>query len=105
LEDLYNLHESFKNTTTEKKNSAADARAHDRAEGDAICDASPGLFVALRDGGTSKEEEQQNKENNNPPETPGDGTSKKKKQSSCQFWFCWMPQRWRRQLPDCQIYF
>jgi hypothetical protein len=74
-------------------------------QGDAIRDASLRLFVASRDEGTSKEEEQQDKENNNPPETLAAGTSNKKKQSSCQFWFCWTPQRWRRQLPDCRINF
>jgi hypothetical protein len=57
LEDLYHLHESFKNTTNEKKTSAADARARDRAEGDAIRDASLGLFVAARDGGSSEDDQ------------------------------------------------
>jgi hypothetical protein len=77
LEDLYDLHESFKNTTTEKKASAADARARDRAEGDAIRDASLGLFVDLRDEGGSEEDEENNKENDN-PETPAAAASKKK---------------------------
>jgi hypothetical protein len=77
LEDLYDLHESFKNTTTEKKTSAADARARDRAEGDAIRDASLGLFVSSRNGGTSDEEEQQDKENDN-PENPAAAASQKK---------------------------
>jgi hypothetical protein len=45
LEDLYDLHDSFKNMTTEKKASAANARARDRAEGDAIRDASLGSLV------------------------------------------------------------
>jgi hypothetical protein len=53
LEDLYNLHESFKNRTNKKKTSAADARARDHAEGDAIHEASLGMFVAACDGGSS----------------------------------------------------
>jgi hypothetical protein len=69
---------SDKTQQPEKKTSAADARARNHAKGDAICDASLGLFVALRDGGTSEEEEQQYKENNNPPETPAAGALKKK---------------------------
>jgi hypothetical protein len=68
LEDLYNLHKSFKNTTNEKKTSAADARARDHAEGDAIRDASLGLFVTACDGGSSKDDDIE-KENDN-PETP-----------------------------------
>jgi hypothetical protein len=76
LEDLYDLHESFKNTTNEKKTSAADARARDRAEGDAIRDASLGLFVAASDGGTSEDDDE--KENDN-PETPAAAALKKKK--------------------------
>jgi hypothetical protein len=64
LEDLYDLHESFKNATTEKKASTADARARDRAQGDAIRDVSLGLFVAARDGGTSEEDDENEKENN-----------------------------------------
>jgi hypothetical protein len=103
LEDLYDLHDSFKNTTTEKKASAADARARDRAKGDAIRDASLGLFVSSRDGGTSDEEEQQDKENNN-PETPA-AVASKKKQSSCQFWFFWTIQRWRSGLSDDAVCF
>jgi hypothetical protein len=104
LEDLYDLHESFKNTTTEKKTSAADARARDRAEGDAIRDASLGLFVSSRNGGTSDEEEQQDKENDN-PENPAAAASQKKK-SSCQFWFFfWTIQRWRSGLSDDAVCF
>jgi hypothetical protein len=50
LEDLYDLHESFNNVTTGKKSSAADARMLERAEqGDAIQDASLGLYVALHE--------------------------------------------------------
>jgi hypothetical protein len=75
LEDLYDLHESFKNMTNKKKTSAADAWAHDRAEGDAIRDASLGLFVAARDGGTSEDDDE--KENDN-PETPATAALKKK---------------------------
>jgi hypothetical protein len=39
LEDLYDLHESFKNMTTKKRTAAADTRMRERAEGDAIRDA------------------------------------------------------------------
>jgi hypothetical protein len=72
LEDLYDLHESFKNTTNEKKNFCrrCPGRACDRAEGDAIREASLGLFVAACDGGIEKE--------NNNPETPAAAASTKK---------------------------
>jgi hypothetical protein len=66
-------------TRQPKKNaSAADAWARDHAEGDAIRDASLGLFVASRDGGGSKEDDEENKENDN-PETPAAAASTKKK--------------------------
>jgi hypothetical protein len=62
LEDLYNLHESFKNALTEKQAAAANARACDRAEGDAIRDASLGLYVTTGEG----EDDDDKKENDNP---------------------------------------
>jgi hypothetical protein len=39
LEDLFDLHESFKNTLEEKQAAVADARARNHAEGDAIREA------------------------------------------------------------------
>jgi hypothetical protein len=59
-----------------KKTSAADARARDRAEGDANREASLGLFVAACDGGSS-EDNNVEKENNN-PETPAAAASTRK---------------------------
>jgi hypothetical protein len=69
LEDLYDLHESFKNESSEKKAAAADTRARDRAEGDAIRDASLGLFVSSRDD--------DEKENDNPKPVAAAKTTKK----------------------------
>jgi hypothetical protein len=89
LEDLYDLHESFKNASTEKQAAAADARARDRAEGDAIREASLGLYVASR-----KEEEDDNeKENDNPDDAPAASSAHptKKKQSSSKLGLRWWP--------------
>jgi hypothetical protein len=66
LEDLYDLHESFKNASTEKQAAAADARARDRAEGDAIREASLGLYVAS----CEEEGDDNEKENDNPDDAP-----------------------------------
>jgi hypothetical protein len=43
----------------------------------------------------------ENEKKNNPGETPAAAAASltPKKQSSCQFWFCWAPQRWRSGLP------
>jgi hypothetical protein len=49
LEDLYDLHKSFKNATTEK-NSAANARAHDHAEGDANTRCKPWIVCCFKRG-------------------------------------------------------
>jgi hypothetical protein len=83
LEDLYDLHESFKNTTTEKRTAAADTRMRERAEGDAIRNASLGLFVAARNNEEQMDEEevveQPNNENDNPnPVAVSVATTKKK---------------------------
>jgi hypothetical protein len=68
LEDLYDLHESFKNETEDKRSTVAEARARDRVEGEAIRNASLGIFVAAR--GSSDEE----KENDNFPAAVSVGT-------------------------------
>jgi hypothetical protein len=67
LEDLFDLHESFKNTSEEKRAAVADAKARDRAEGDAIREASLGLFVASRE----------EKENDNQADDAAGGSGKK----------------------------
>jgi hypothetical protein len=68
LEDLFDLHESFKNTLEEKRSAVADAKARDRAEGDAIREASLGLFVASRE----------EKENDNQADEAAGGSGTKK---------------------------
>jgi hypothetical protein len=67
LEDLFDLHESFKNTLEEKHAAFADAKARNRAEGDAIREESLGLFVALRE----------EKENDNQADDAAGGSGKK----------------------------
>jgi hypothetical protein len=67
LEDLFDLHESWKNQSDKKRASAVDARARDRAEGEAIRQAGLGLFVAAA---------AENNENDDP--SPSNSNEKKK---------------------------
>jgi hypothetical protein len=70
LEDLLDLHESWKNQSDQKRASAVDAHARDRTEGEAIREAGLGLFVAAAEA-----ENNENNENNNP--TPCNSNEKK----------------------------
>jgi hypothetical protein len=76
LEDLYDLHESFKNESEDKHSTVAEARARDRVEGEAIRNASLGIFVAAR--GSSDEE----KENDTAPAAVLVGTNKAAKNAA-----------------------
>jgi hypothetical protein len=66
LEDLFDFHESWKNQSDQKHASTVDARARDRAKGEAIRQAGLGLFIAA---------EAENNENDNP--TPSNSNEKK----------------------------
>jgi hypothetical protein len=72
LEDLYDLYESFKNSTTEKRAAAADTRMRERAQGDAIRDASLGLFVTAHNNEEEEDDDDElvNNENDNPDPVP-----------------------------------
>jgi hypothetical protein len=70
LEDLYDLYDSFKNASEEKRSTVVDARARDRVEGEAIRNASLGIFVAAR-----SDEETEN-QNDNIPAVASGGTNK-----------------------------
>jgi hypothetical protein len=79
LEDLYDLYESFKNASTEKQAAAADARARDRAEGDAIREASLGLYVASRE---EEDDDDHEKENDNPDDAPAASSARPTKKNN-----------------------
>lgn len=70
LEDLYDLDQSWKNATDDKRAMAVDAKVCDRAEGEAIREAGLGIYVR------NKNKENENDEDDNPvsptqKKTPG----------------------------------